>query len=100
MCYNVYKITERGVIMASIVNVRVDEKTKREVEVLFDKLGMNISIAVNMFFKQALMEEALPFQPKITHKKHIPLKERLKDFNGSFEIEDWDDGEPVGRELI
>ena len=32
--------------------------------------------------------------------KHIPLKERLKDFNGSFEAEDWDDGEPVGREMI
>jgi DNA-damage-inducible protein J len=88
--------------MPSVVNVRVDENTKREVEILFDKLGMNISTAVNMFFKQSLMEDALPFQPKVTHRKrkHIPLKERLKDFNGSFEIEDWDDGEPVGRELI
>ena len=86
--------------MANIVNVRVDEKTKREVEILFNKLGMNISTAVNMFFKQALMEEALPFQPKVTYKKRITLKERLKDFNGSFEIENWDDGEPVGRELI
>ena len=68
----------------------------------YDKLGMNISTAVNMFFKQSLMENALPFQPKVTVKKrkHIPLKERLKDFNGSFEIEDWDDGEPVGREMI
>jgi len=85
-----------------VVNVRVDENTKREVEILFDKLGMNISTAVNMFFKQSLMEDALPFQPKVTVKKrkHIPLKERLKNFNGSFEIEDWDDGEPVGREII
>ena len=88
--------------MPSVVNVRVDENTKREVEILFDKLGMNISTAVNMFFKQSLMEDALPFQPKVTLKKrkHIPLKERLKDFNGSFEVEDWDDGEPVGREMI
>jgi len=88
--------------MPSIVNVRVDENIKRDVEILFDKLGMNINTAVNIFFKQALMENALPFQPKITFKqrKHIPLKERLKDFNGSFEIEDWDDCEPVGREMI
>ena len=86
--------------MASVVNVRVDENTKREVEILFDKLGMNVSTAVNMFFKQALMEEALPFHPKVIYKKHIPLKERLKDFDGSFVIEEWDDGEPVGRELI
>jgi len=86
--------------MASIVNVRVDEKTKREVEILFGKLGLNTSIAVNMFFKQALMEEALPFRPRIARKKHVTLKERLKDFDGSFVAEDWDGGEPVGRELI
>ena len=88
--------------MPSVVNVRVDEQTKREVEILFNRLGMNISTAVNMFFKQSLEENALPFQPRITHKEgtHIPLKERLKDFNGSFEIEDWDDGKPVGREML
>ncbi|MDR2547351.1 MAG: type II toxin-antitoxin system RelB/DinJ family antitoxin [Lachnospiraceae bacterium] len=46
------------------VNVRVDETVKQNVEVLFDSMGMNISTAVNMFFKQCLLEEALPFQPK------------------------------------
>lgn len=88
--------------MPSIVNVRVEEHIKREVEILFNELGMNISTAVNMFFKQSLMENALPFQPRVTHKKrkHIPLKERLKDFDGNFEIEEWDDGEPVGREIL
>jgi DNA-damage-inducible protein J len=80
----------------------VDENTKREVEILFEKLGMNISTAVNMFFKQALMEDALPFQPKVIRNKQrqIPLEERLKDFNGRFEIEAWDDSEPVGREFL
>ena len=46
------------------VSVRVDESVKRNVEALFDSMGMNISTAVNMFFKQCLLEEALPFQPK------------------------------------
>ena len=46
------------------INVRVDETVKHSVEALFDSMGMNISTAVNMFFKQCLMEEALPFQPK------------------------------------
>ena len=47
------------------VNVRVDEAVKRNVEILFDSMGMNISTAVNMFFKQCLTENALPFQPRI-----------------------------------
>jgi len=50
------------------INVRVDESTKRKVENLFNDMGMNISTAVNIFFKQCLMEEALPFQPKINKK--------------------------------
>jgi len=54
------------------INVRVDETVKRNVEVLFDSMGMNISTAVNMFLKQCLMEEALPFQPKV--KRNVSLK--------------------------
>ena len=86
--------------MATTVNVRVDEKTKREIEILFDKMGLNISTAINMFFKQALMEEALPFQPKVKKLRHITLKERLKDYHGEYEFEEWDTGKSVGREVI
>lgn len=57
--------------MMDTVNIIVDENTRQEVEILFEKLGLNISTAVNMFFKQALMEEALPFQPKIMPKKSM-----------------------------
>jgi DNA-damage-inducible protein J len=59
------------------VNVRVDDIVKRNVEVLFDSMGMNISTAVNMFFKQCLMENALPFQPRA--KREVSLKEALKE---------------------
>ena len=85
--------------MAATVNVRVDEETKRAVEALFSNLGMNISTAVNMFFKQALMEEALPFHPKVK-RGHIPLKERLKNDAGGYKAEEWDTGSPVGREVL
>ena len=59
------------------INVRVDENVKRNVEVLFDSMGMNISTAVNMFFKNCLIENALPFQPKA--KVNLSLREALKE---------------------
>jgi len=59
------------------INVRVDETVKRNVEVLFDSMGMNISTAVNMFLKQCLMEEALPFQPRV--KRNVSLKDALNE---------------------
>lgn len=84
---------------ATTVNVRVDENVKRDIEKLYDRLGMNISTAVNMFFKQCLIEQGLPYQPKLNN-KHIPLKERLKDYVGNYKTEEWDTGDPVGREVF
>ena len=96
---------------AAIVNVRVDKNVKRDIEKLYDGLGINISTAVNMFFKQCLMEQGLPYQPKIKHRRKT-LNEYLEEYHGKdietilseaeernekpIEI-DW--GKPVGEEV-
>ena len=93
------------------INVRIDEDVKREAELLLSKLGMNISTAVNMLFRQIIMDEALPFQPKIK-RKNLSLNEYLEEYHGqdietilkeaednkreSVEI-DW--RKPVGKEI-
>ena len=51
------------------VNFRVDEETKRNVEELLDSMGITVSGAINMFFKQILLEKALPFQPRAVEQK-------------------------------
>ncbi|MCL2420690.1 MAG: type II toxin-antitoxin system RelB/DinJ family antitoxin [Defluviitaleaceae bacterium] len=85
----------------AVVNVRVEEKLKHDIERLYDNLGMNISTAVNMFFKQCLMEQGLPYQPKIKQGRvHKSLKDRLKDYDGDYKTEEWDTGTPVGREIF
>ena len=84
---------------ATVVNVRVDENVKRDIEHLFDGLGMNISTAVNMFFKQCLMEQGLPYQPKIKPRR-LTTAERLKDYDGDYKTDEWNTGEPVGREVL
>lgn len=33
-------------------------------------------------------------------RKHIPLKERLKDYDGQYEFVECDTGEPTGNEII
>ena len=83
----------------STINVRVDSDIKHDLEILLDKLGMNVSVVVNMLFRQMLMDEALPFQPKIKHKR-LTTAERLAHYNGDYKTEEWDTGEPVGREVL
>ncbi|MCL1862078.1 MAG: type II toxin-antitoxin system RelB/DinJ family antitoxin [Defluviitaleaceae bacterium] len=43
------------------VTIRIDETVKKEAETLFDKLGMSMSGAINIFVRQAIREQAIPF---------------------------------------
>jgi len=47
------------------LTVRIDEGVKREAEILFNRIGLNMSSAVNVFFRQAIREQAIPFELKL-----------------------------------
>ena len=44
------------------LTVRIDDDVKRDAEALFNKLGLSMSAAVNVFFRQAICEQSIPFQ--------------------------------------
>ena len=46
------------------INIRIDANVKQEAEILFEKLGMSISGAINIFFRQAIRQQAIPFEIK------------------------------------
>ena len=50
------------------VTFRIDDNIKKEAEVLFEKLGLSMSGAINVFFRQAITEQAIPFQIKAKSK--------------------------------
>lgn len=56
--------------MANISNAinmsfRVDKNLKKQADELFKKLGMNTSVALNMFLSQSVREQRIPFIPSI-----------------------------------
>lgn len=44
------------------VNIRMDEQLKKEAELLFKEIGLNMSAAVNMFVKQVIRQRKIPFE--------------------------------------
>lgn len=46
------------------INVRVDSMLKQEAEALFNDLGLNMSSAINMFLRSAIMHNGIPFEVK------------------------------------
>ena len=43
------------------VTIRVDKELKEHAEVLFERLGMNMTTALNIFLRKAVDESAIPF---------------------------------------
>jgi len=61
--------------MAAVsTNIKIDEKLKQESQMLFESLGLNLSTAVNMFLRQAVREQAIPFRVG----SPLPNRETLK----------------------
>lgn len=44
------------------IQIRIDAKTKNEVKKIFDSLGMDMSSAVKLFFRQTINVRNIPFE--------------------------------------
>ena len=47
------------------MSFRIDKKLKEQADELFKNLGMNTSVALNMFLKQSVRMQGLPFTPNM-----------------------------------
>ncbi len=43
-------------------NIKIDPDVKEQAQILFKSMGMNLSTAVNIFLKQAIREQSIPFR--------------------------------------
>ncbi|HMO78314.1 MAG TPA: type II toxin-antitoxin system RelB/DinJ family antitoxin [Candidatus Paceibacterota bacterium] len=48
------------------VNIRIEEKTKREATKTLSALGLDMSSAVKMFLNQVVIDQGIPFKPSRT----------------------------------
>ena len=47
------------------MNIRMDTEIKKQAEALFSEIGMNMTTAINIFLKQSIRENGIPFELKI-----------------------------------
>jgi DNA-damage-inducible protein J len=53
----------KGVTMATAtVTIRMDAQVKHQAEELFERLGLNMTTAINAFARQAIRKQAIPFE--------------------------------------
>ena len=64
-----------GKMKTTNVSIRLDLDLKRDAEVLFANLGMNLSTAFNIFLRQSLRAQGLPFPVKLDFSSSVGREE-------------------------
>ena len=61
------------------VTARVDENVKKEAEILFKKIGLNMSTAMNLFLKKCILEQGIPFELKVPNRETLKAMQETED---------------------
>ena len=69
------------------INIQTDLEMRNQAEDLFELLGMSLSTAINVFLKQAVREQRIPFE--ITNETPNDLTERV--------LQESEEGKSVSR---
>ncbi len=79
---------------AAMIRARMEPDVKEKAEAIFEKLGLNATGAINMFYKQVILQKGLPFEvriPNATTRKALAAAKAgkvhrgFKDVDGMFE---------------
>lgn len=62
------------------LNIRINPEVKKKVEATLDDLGLTMAEAINIFFKQIIMTESIPFVIK-KHKLNAETIQTIEDTN-------------------
>jgi len=61
------------------VNVRIEPEVKKAAETVFKKLGLTPSQAVKMFYRQAALQQGLPFTVSIPNRETLEAMRELEE---------------------
>ena len=72
------------------VTLRVDEDLKKQADVLFSELGMNLTTAFNIFLRQSVREQQIPFKVSLNVPNSVTLaamdtSEKGEDLYGPYD---------------
>ena len=87
----------------SPINVMVDTNTKEEATSILKDLGLSMSTAINLFLRQVIKNDGLPFEIK-NRKPNKELIDALKEaediINNRINVNSYDNREDLKKSLL
>lgn len=85
------------------IYARVEPEIKEQAEVVLGQLGISMSNAVNIFLRQVILQNGLPFEVKINQKGPLTYEDlTVNEFNSEIEkgFNDLNEGKVVTADLV
>jgi len=60
------------------ISLRIDKKIKEQADSLFDELGLSLSAAINIFLRQSVRRQKIPFEIENTPFKNLPNSQTIQ----------------------
>lgn len=71
--------------MTANINIKTDKELKGKAEALFEELGLNMTTAINVFLRQSVYENKIPFE---IYRNVIPNAETIAAIKASDDESD------------
>jgi DNA-damage-inducible protein J len=56
------------------LNIKINRNLKKQADMLFNEMGMTLTTAVNIFVRQAVQEQAIPFRIYVDSDRAVAIK--------------------------
>ncbi len=84
------------------ISIRMDVELKKQAEQLFSELGMNMTTAFNIFLRQAVRQQRIPFDValKMPNAETIAAMEEADRISRDPSVKSYTDVEQMMKELL
>ena len=89
--------------LTSAINIQVDSETKKEATAILNDLGLSMSTAINLFLRQVIKRDGLPFEvvnPKPNKELLMALKESEEIINNPDKYPSYSNREELKNALL
>ncbi len=77
------------------VRARMEPDLKHEAEKILNKLGLNASQAITLFYRQITLRKGLPFDVRMPNAE---TRAAMEDARRNRDLTEWDDLDPLFRD--